>query len=104
MLASRQDGFGAVLAQALASGLPVICTDHTGGADLAYTSTLADRIIVVPHDDAHALAAAISAVGSQLRAGLRFAPLSENDRNTMSWGAYGQRYNKELIRSFASQS
>src|SRR5262249_34638595 len=54
VLASREDGFGNVIAQALASGLPVICTDHTGGTDLAHTSTLADRIIVVPHDDAHA--------------------------------------------------
>jgi glycosyltransferase involved in cell wall biosynthesis len=103
VLASRQDGFGNVLAQALASGLPVICTDHTGGADLAHTPTLADRIIVVPHNETHALAAAISAVGAQLRAGLRLAPLSENDRNTLTWAAYGQRYNAELIRNFASQ-
>jgi glycosyltransferase involved in cell wall biosynthesis len=104
VLASRQDGFGAVLAQALASGLPVICTDHTGGVDLAHTSTLADRITVVPHNDEHALAAAISAVGDQLRAGLRLAPLSENDRNTLTWGAYGRRYNAELMRTFASRS
>jgi starch synthase len=104
VLASRQDGFGAVLAQALASGLPVICTDHTGGANLAHTSTLADRIIVVRHNDTHALAAAISAVGARLRAGLRPAPLSENDRNILSWAAYGQRFHAELMRSFASQS
>jgi hypothetical protein len=38
-----------------------------------------------------------------LRAGLRLAPLSENDRNTLTWTACGQRYNAELIRSFASQ-
>jgi glycosyltransferase involved in cell wall biosynthesis len=104
VLASRQDGLAVVLAQALASGLPIICTDRTGGADLAHTTTLADRIIVVPHDDAHALGTAISTVGAQWRAGLRLAPLSENDRNTLSWAAYGQRYNAELLRSFASQS
>ena len=44
VLASREDGFGVVLAQALASGLPVICTDRTGGADLAHTPALAQRI------------------------------------------------------------
>ena len=43
VLASREDGFGVVLAQALASGLPVICTDRTGGADLAHTPALAQR-------------------------------------------------------------
>ena len=58
VLASRQDGFGVVLAQALASGLPVICTDRTGGADLAHTPALAQRITVIPHDDLSALAAA----------------------------------------------
>jgi glycosyltransferase involved in cell wall biosynthesis len=104
VLASREDGFGNVLVQALASGLPVICTDHTGGADLAHTSTLADRIIVVPHNDTHALAAAISKIGGQLRAGLRLPALSENDRKTLTWAAYGQRYNAELMRSFPSQS
>jgi starch synthase len=103
VLASRQDGFGLVLAQALASGLPVICTDHTGGADLAHTSALADRITIVPHNDTQALAAAISAVSAQLHAGWRFAPLTENDRDTLSWAAHGQRYNAELMRSFSSR-
>jgi hypothetical protein len=30
-------------------------------------------------------------------------PLSENDRNTLTWAAYGQRYSAELARSFAFQ-
>ena len=38
VLASREEGFGMVLSQALASGLPLICTDRTGGADLAHTA------------------------------------------------------------------
>ena len=56
VLASRQDGFGMVLSQALASGLPVICTDRTGGGDLAEMPGFASRITVVPAGDAHALA------------------------------------------------
>jgi glycosyltransferase involved in cell wall biosynthesis len=31
VLASHEDGLSIVLSQALASGLPVICTDRTGG-------------------------------------------------------------------------
>ena len=34
VMASIQDGFGMVLAQALACGLPLICTTNTGGEDL----------------------------------------------------------------------
>jgi glycosyltransferase involved in cell wall biosynthesis len=33
-MASIQDGFGMVLTQALACGLPLICTTNTGGEDL----------------------------------------------------------------------
>ena len=56
VLASRQDGFGMVLSQALASGLPVVCTDRTGGGDLAALPGFAARITVVPSGDADALA------------------------------------------------
>ena len=34
MLASIEDGFGMVLPQAMACGLPIICTENTGAADL----------------------------------------------------------------------
>src|SRR5262249_5012377 len=57
ILASREDGLAVVLAQALASGLPIICTNRTGGADLAHTPALAKRIKVVPSDDLAALVA-----------------------------------------------
>ena len=59
VLASRKDGFGVVLAQALAGGLPVICTDRTGGADLGHRPALAQYITVIPHDDLSALVAAV---------------------------------------------
>ncbi|MFM7674874.1 MAG: glycosyltransferase family 4 protein [Synechococcus sp.] len=34
VMASIEDGFGMVLSQALACGVPLICTTHTGGEDL----------------------------------------------------------------------
>ena len=73
VLASREDGFGVVLAQALASGLPVICTDRTGGADLAHTPALAQRITVIPHDDLSALVAAVAGLRDRHKAGERLS-------------------------------
>jgi len=98
VLASREDGFGLVLAQALASGLPIICSDRTGGADLAHTPALADRISVVPHGDADALAGAISDLRDRLSNGPPLAPLSAFDLEAISWAAYGRRYSDELLR------
>jgi alpha-maltose-1-phosphate synthase len=100
VLASRQDGFGMVLSQALASGLPVICTDRTGGPDLARTTTLAARIFIVPHDDEYALTAAMQSLVDRLKSGDRFTPLSSEDRNQLSWASYARRYSDELQRKF----
>jgi starch synthase len=97
VLASREDGFGMVLLQALASGLPLICSDQTGGIDIANTPALATRITVVPHDDVEALAWAIAGWRDRWRAGERLPPLSEAARTKLSWAAYAQRYSKELL-------
>ena len=82
VLASRQDGFGMVLSQALASGLPVICTDHTGGGDLAEMPGFASRITVVPAGDAPALAEAIRGWRDRLRGGGAPPPLGDDERQS----------------------
>lgn len=97
VLASRQDGFGMVLAQALASGLPLICTDRTGGADLAHTPALATRVTVVPHDQVDALAGAIARCRDRWRNGERLPQLAASDREKLGWAAYAHRYNDELL-------
>jgi glycosyltransferase involved in cell wall biosynthesis len=97
VLASREDGLGVVLPQALASGLPLICTDRTGGADLAHTPALAARITVVPHDDVGALACAIAGWRDRWHGGDRLPRLSEADREKLSWAAYARRYSDELF-------
>jgi glycosyltransferase involved in cell wall biosynthesis len=102
VLASREDGFGNVLAQALASGLPLICTDRTGGADLAHTPALAARITLVPHDDAGALACAIAKWRDRWRAGESLPLLPETDREKLSWAAYARRYSDELLARVSS--
>ena len=103
MLASRQDGFGMVLSQALASGLPVICTDLTGGGDLAAMPPFAPRITIVPADDVRALAEAIRGWRDRLRGGDRPPPLGEDERQSLSWIAYARRYNAELLRTMPAR-
>src|SRR5262249_54127731 len=87
VLASRQDGFGVVLSQALASGLPVICTDRTGGSDLAHTPALAARITVVPAGNLDALGSAIAWCCDRLRARAALPTLAATDRETLSWAS-----------------
>lgn len=100
VLASREDGFGVVIGQALASGLPVICSDHTGGIDLAHTPALRSRIKVVPSGNADALTKAMQELQSQANCGDRWPPLGETDRQVLGWEEYGRRYNEELLRSY----
>lgn len=99
VLASRQDGFGMVLSQALACGVPVLCTDRTGGEDLAELLGIEDGIFVVPHDDVDALTAAITEALEWAEA--RFPPGSQRDllgdrRERLSWKAYARRYAERL--------
>ncbi len=102
ILASRQDGFGMVLSQALACGLPVIATDRTGSRDLALIPGLADRIFTVPSGSADALADAIGPLQRRLTSAGAFPPLTDEQREKLSWAAYGRRYNSELLHAFAS--
>ncbi len=99
VLPSREDGFGMVMAQALASGLPIICTDRTGGPDLAYTPAFAERITIVPSGDVAALATAIGTLKERLRKD-NLAPLIPSDRELLSWTSYARRYSDELRRKF----
>lgn len=92
-LASREEGLALVQAQALASGLPLVCTERTGGLDLGHSPQLERRIRIVPANDADALASAISAT---LKEEIRKIPLPEADRSLLSWRAYGERYASQL--------
>lgn len=102
--ASREEGLSVVQAQALATGLPLICTDRTGGEDLGHTPALRDRITIVPPDDVDALHAAFERIRTRLRQGPPFDLLSPNDFSALSWAAYGRRYSDELAVTVAMSS
>jgi starch synthase len=95
-LASREEGLALVQAQALATGLPLVCTERTGGSDLRLTPGLADRITVVPVGDSEALASALHATLTRAETN-PFGALPESDREMLSWTTYGRRYLNELV-------
>lgn len=100
---SREEGLSVVLAQALASGLPVICSDRTGGYDLGHTQNLRGRIKVVQHDDLEALHLAIENIRKELEHGTMGPALEPSDLVTLSWLAYAKRYHYELSTAFKSK-
>lgn len=101
VLPSRQDGFGMVLAQALASGLPVLCSDATGGEDLMHTPTLRERIGIVRAEDPAALAEGLARLADRLGRGPDFPALADSDRETLTWRAFAERYAANLSRILA---
>lgn len=96
VLASREEGLALVQAQALASGLPVVCTTRTGGADLRDLTGAARAVIEVPPDDPGALAAAMRQALSFSAGQGNGARKVVSDLTALSWRAYGARYDVNL--------
>jgi glycosyltransferase involved in cell wall biosynthesis len=92
VLASRQDGLAVVLCQALASGLPLVCTDRTGGSDLTTLPGLERLIRVVPAGDPDALRRAIAQALDDATGKTGVAPITSAERETLSWSAYAMRH------------
>lgn len=95
VLPSRQDGFGMVLCQALACGVPIVCSTRTGGPDLA--ASIPNAVRLVPPDSPRALVDALAdALTQRPRPGAPRALLSDTERQNLSWEAYGRRWDTFL--------
>lgn len=101
VLASRQEGLSLVLAQALACGVPVVCTDRTGGEDLKALLPDPSWVKVVPADDPDALAEGIREMLPRALALKGTRDLLGEAREQLTWAAYGRRYGRELERAVA---
>jgi glycosyltransferase involved in cell wall biosynthesis len=91
VLPSREDGFGVVLSQALSSGLHVVCTDRTGGPDLARLAGLSRLIRIVPADDAEALRRALAQALGAATGKTDVAPITDAERQMLGWNWYARR-------------
>lgn len=101
VLPSRQDGLAMVAVQALASGLPLICTTDTGGGDLCHTPRIRERVAVVQSGAVAPLVEAMENIEHLRRSGRIAGPLEAEDLQTLSWRAYGKRYLDNLNRMLA---
>jgi glycosyltransferase involved in cell wall biosynthesis len=95
VLASREEGLALVQCQALASGLPLVCTDRTGGSDLACLG-LSRLIHVVPAGDADALRRAIAEALDDATDKAGVASITETERQALGWRRYALQH-LELI-------
>ena len=95
VLPSVEDAFGLVTLEAMASGLPVVVTDHVGASELI--SNRKDGMIV-PAGDAESLAAAIAELveHNDLRRALGRAA-RELVEEQCSWESYGDRVLASII-------
>jgi len=96
VLASREEGLALVQAQALACGLPLVCTDRTGGEDLREFLDDPSLITVVPHDDPEALADALRFALDRARRQSGIRDILGPAREKLSWRAYGERYARAI--------
>ena len=95
---SREEGLSLVQAQGLACGLPLVCTDRTGGEDLREMIADPEWVTVVPHDDAVGLGQGIERALARAGQHRGLRDILGSARARLSWRAYGERYSAEIGR------
>lgn len=101
VLPSRQDGFGLVLFQAMACGLPLVYSHETGGPDLRNLITKKEFLFEMKEYTVDSLVEALDqAVNTSKSLVNQRNYLTEKDKQQISWEAYGKRYNSFLISKF----
>jgi len=93
VLPSRQDGFGMVLLEGLASGLSVVASDMTGGPDIKQMISTKSSVEIHSANNYGSLLAALDhVVARESVCPNERHRLTNNDRAKFSWEAYGSRY------------
>lgn len=100
---SRDDGFGMVMAEALASGMRVVASDASAGPDLA-AIVGANFVSVVPAGDLDALADAVRAQLGAIAADPARLAAPTAAVAALSWQGYADRYEALVRRLLAERA
>ena len=87
VLPSVQEGLALVIAEAMASGLPVIATENTGGNEFIKSGT---NGIIVPAADANSLEHNLSEILDDPEQATFLGKHAREQASTFGWGAYGE--------------
>ena len=93
VLPSVEDGFGMVIGEAMATGLPVICSSHTAGLDLIKNNK---HGFVVSACDVDSLSQKILWCYENRRESERMGQLGQEHVKQFSWDNYG----KNVIKTY----
>lgn len=92
VLVSREDGWGMVLGQALACGLPIVCTKDTGGEDIARLIKCEDWVTVIPENTVEEIRKGIYVALEKYNNLPSDHDILGKNKDELSWHAYGRRY------------
>ena len=100
VLPSREEGLALVQAQALSCGLPIVCTDKTGGEDLKQLLGMDKWIKIVKVDDVQDLVLGLEEMMQLARSlnGLRDF-INDEIKENISWERYAFNYSKKIEKS-----
>lgn len=100
VLPSLQEGLAMVLGEAMAAGLPIIATTHTGAQELITHGT---EGFLVPPCDPEALAGYIQTLFLQPELAAKMGNLAQKKAQTWSWADYGLAMAEEYKKILTTQ-
>ncbi|WP_278365874.1 glycosyltransferase family 4 protein [Phocaeicola barnesiae] len=92
VLPSRQEGMAMVQMQAIACGLPIVCSMHTGGKDIGELTGMKDWIFEMGNYS-------VEELKQQIMRALEFEKICDPTKlklDDLSWSNYGRRYSNFL--------
>ena len=96
ILPSREDGFGMVLSQAVACGLPVVCSGETGSKEIKTLLEDVKFITVMEDYNNQELTKCVKIALEISKTQIGKRSYSKTLENKFSWQAYGNRYQQFL--------